>query len=194
MEFGQTTQSAKKFQRKTVLVKRSLQLKYIGMLFASVTVALIIMGTDLYYMMYKLILMDNPSLVPLLHRADSIFILRAVLYLAIVFVVSLLISHRLAGPIYRFEKSTQIVGSGDLTHRVSLRTGDELIELQEEFNGMVSSLQSLVQKDRNLIRRLSERLQALRKNLSESPPTPALQDEIRSIQAELEHITSSFKV
>jgi methyl-accepting chemotaxis protein len=193
MEIGTTTQSAKKFQRKTVLVKKSLQLKYIGLIFASVAVALIIMGFDLYYTMYRLVLMDNPSIIPLLHRADSIFLLRAVIYLSIIFVVSLFISNRLAGPIYRFEKSTQVVGSGDLTHRVSLRTGDELLELQEEFNGMVSSLQSLVQRDRNLIRRLSSRLESLRNNLNDGSPA-ALKDELRSIQAEIEHITSGFKV
>lgn len=182
----------KKFQRRTVLVKKSLQFKYIAIIFVSVVMALILMGLDLYYTLYKLILLDNPSLVPLLEHAHSIFIVRIVLYLAIIFVVALFISHRLAGPIYRFEKSAQEIGSGNLTHRVSLRTGDELLELQEEFNAMVSSLQSLVQKDRNLVKRLSSRLESLQK----APPSDAgaLREELRSLQAELDHLTSSFKV
>ena len=150
------------------------------------------MGLDLYYTLYKLILLDNPSLVPLLHRAHSVFLVRIVLYLAIIFVVALFISHRLAGPIFRFERSAQEVGSGNLTHRVSLRTGDDLLELQEEFNAMVSSLQSLVQKDRNLVTRLSSRLEALQK---QPPADPAsLRDELKSLQAELDHLTSAFKV
>lgn len=183
-----------RIQRKQILVKRTLQLKYISLIFVCVTMAMILMGFDLYYMMYKLILMDNPSIIPLLHHANSIFLVRAVLYLCIIFSISLFVSHRLAGPIYRFEKSAQIVGGGNLTHRVSLRTGDELLELQEEFNSMVSSLQSLVQKDRTLIQRLSTRLESMRKELPEGPNTAALREEIRSLQAELEHITASFKV
>ena len=182
----------KKFQRRTMLVKRSLQYKYIASIFVCVVLAVILIGMDLYYTLYKLLLLDNPSLVPLLQHANSVFIVRVLLYLAIVFVVALIISNRLAGPIYRFEKSAQEVGAGNLTHRVSLRTGDELLELQEEFNAMVSGIQSLVQKDRNLVKRLSERLDALQKN----PPAEsgALREELKSIQAELEHLTSSFKV
>lgn len=182
----------KKFQRRTMLVKRSLQYKYIASIFVCVVLAVILIGMDLYYTLYKLILLDNPSLVPLLQHANSVFIVRVLLYLAIVFVVALIISNRLAGPIYRFEKSAQEVGSGNLTHRVSLRTGDELLELQEEFNAMVSGLQSLVQKDRNLVTRLSARLEALQKN----PPADAgaLKEELKSVQAELQHLTSSFKV
>jgi methyl-accepting chemotaxis protein len=191
---SQTVPSVAKAQRKTILIKRTLQLKYISIIFAIATLAMMIVGIDLYYMMYKLIVMDNPSLVPLLHHANSVLFLRAILYLCIVFVVSLIVSHRLAGPIYRFEKSAQIVGSGNLTHRVSLRTGDELLELQEEFNSMVSSLQSLIQKDRNLIQRLSSRLESLRKELPESAATPALLENIRSLRTELEHITAGFKV
>jgi len=193
MESGPSAPTTeKKFQRRTVLVKKSLQLKYIAVIFVSVVFALILMGLDLYYTLYKLILLDNPSLVPLLHRAHSVFLVRIVLYLAIIFVVALFVSHRLAGPIFRFERSAQEVGSGNLTHRVSLRTGDDLLELQEEFNAMVSSLQSLVQKDRNLVKRLSTRLEALQKQ----PPSDAasLRDELKSLQAELDHLTSAFKV
>jgi methyl-accepting chemotaxis protein len=160
----------------------------------SVLIGFAIMGLDLYHMLYKLIPLDNPSLVPLLKFANSVFLIRIVIYLTIVFLVTLYFSHRLAGPIFRFEKSTQIIGSGNLTHRVSLRTGDELLELQEEFNAMVSSLQSLIQKDRNLIQRVSSRLESLQKELPDSPTTPALKEEIRSLRAELEHITASFKV
>ena len=181
----------KKLQRRTMLVKHSLQYKYIASIFVCVVLAVILIGMDLYYTLYKLILLDNPSLVPLLHHANSVFIVRVALYLAIVFVVALIISNRLAGPIYRFERSAQEVGTGNLTHRVSLRTGDELLELQEEFNAMVSGLQSLVQKDRNLVKRLSARLEALQKN---PPDAGALREELKSLQAELDHLTSSFKV
>jgi methyl-accepting chemotaxis protein len=186
-----TSQSTTRTQRKVVLVKRTLQLKYIALIFASVTMAIIILGTDFYYTMYRLILLDNPSLVPLLHHAHSIFLVRALIYLTLIFAIAMFVSHRFAGPIYRFEQSAQAVGSGDLTHRVSLRTGDELLELQEEFNGMVSNLQSLVQKDRNLIHRLSSRLDAIQKQLPDS--ANGVREELRSLRAELQHITASFK-
>lgn len=186
--------STRKFQRRTVLVKKTLQLKYIAVIFASVLAAAALIGLDLYYTLYKIVLMDNPMLTGPLDQIRAMLFLKLGLYLGIIFLVSLFLSHRLAGPIYRFEKSAQAVGSGDLTHRVSLRTGDELVELQEEFNAMVAGLQSLVQKDRTLARRLAGRVQETARRLSEDGADPATaRAELLSLKAELDHITSSFK-
>ncbi len=183
-----------KFQRRTVLIKRSLQLKYIGLVFLSVLLASLIVGGDIYYTMARMVLTDNPSLAPAVAHFNTIILVKLVLYLALMLLISLYVSHRFAGPIYRFEKSAQVVSAGDLTHRVSLRTGDELLELQEEFNGMLASLQALVQKDRNLAAHLAERLTAALKKLPENEAGSALRDELLSLRDQLGHITSSFKV
>ncbi|MBI4375505.1 MAG: HAMP domain-containing protein [Elusimicrobia bacterium] len=183
-----------KFQRRTVLIKRSLQLKYIGMVFLSVLVASFIVGADIYYSMAKLVLVENPSLAPAFMQFNKIIVVKLGLYLILMLLISLYISHRFAGPIYRFEKSAQIVSSGDLTHRVSLRTGDELLELQEEFNGMLASLQALIQKDRNLARHLSDRVTDMIKKLPDGSPTQALREDMLSVKMELDHLTKSFKV
>lgn len=183
-----------KFQRRTVLIKRSLQLKYIGMLFLSVLLASVVVGGDIYYTLARMVLTDNPSLAPAVAQVNAIILVKLALYLALMLLISLYVSHRFAGPIYRFEKSAQIVSEGDLTHRVSLRTGDELLELQEEFNGMLASLQALVQKDRNLAQRLSERLTASLKKLPEDGAAAALKEDLQSIRMELDHLTKSFRV
>jgi nitrogen fixation/metabolism regulation signal transduction histidine kinase len=149
--------ATQRFQRKTVLVKRSLQLKYIAMVFLSVLVASLIVGGDVYYSLSRVMLTECPSVTDRMTQFNTVLLVKTALYLGLMLLISLYVSHRFAGPIYRFEKSAQAVGGGDLTHRVSLRTGDELMELQEEFNGMTSSLQVLVQKDRNLAQRLRDR-------------------------------------
>lgn len=188
---GPTTQ---KFQRRTVLIKRSLQLKYIGLVFLSVLLASLIVGGDVYYTMARMLLQDNPSLAPAISQFNAIIVVKLALYLVLMLLISLYVSHRFAGPIYRFEKSAQIVSSGDLTHRVSLRTGDELTELQEEFNGMLASLQALVQKDRNLAQHLAERLGGLVKKLPDDGASAAAREELKSLKMDLEHLTKQFKV
>ncbi|HAZ07703.1 MAG TPA: hypothetical protein DCZ01_04085 [Elusimicrobia bacterium] len=185
-------EETKKFQRKTVLVKRALQLKYIGMVFLSVLVASLIVGGDVYYSLSRVMLTECPSSIDRVIQFNSVLMVKIALYLGLMLLISLYVSHRFAGPIYRFEKSAQTVGEGDLTHRVSLRIGDELMELQEEFNGMVSGLQALVQKDRNLVKRLSERLDDVSKRLPES--ADVCRREIKDLKVELEHLTRSFKV
>ena len=111
--------------------------------------------------------------------------------IGLMLLISLYVSHRFAGPIFRFEKSCQSLSSGDLTHRVALRTGDELMELQEEFNAMASALQALVQKDRNLAQRLAERIEEIAKRPSSDA---GLREDLKSFKVELEHLTKSFKV
>ncbi len=183
-----------KFQRRTVLVKWSLQLKYIGMVFLSVMAASLIVGGDIYYSMARILLRENPALGPVVTQFNTIILVKVALYLGLMLLISLYVSHRFAGPIYRFEKSAQAVSGGDLTHRVSLRTGDELLELQEEFNGMVASLQALVQKDRNLASRLSEKLETAIRSVPEGASSARLKEELGALKLELEHLTKSFKV
>jgi len=186
-----------KHQRRTVLVKKSLQLKYIAVILVSAVAVTLIASSDTFYTMYRITLLDNPSLAPLLHQIWSMLVVKLALFFGIVSMLALLFSHRLAGPIYRFEKSAQAVAGGDLTHRVSLRTGDELLDLQEEFNGMVASLQSAVQKDRTLIERLAQRLDLAKRNFlgdGSAANEARLREEIDSIKSELEHVTAAFKV
>ena len=189
-----TTSTSPKFQRRTVLVKRSLQLKYVAMVFIAALFASLLVGLDIYYTMAKMVLAENPAMASTVSQFHTIIFVKIVLYLGIILLISLYVSHRFAGPIHRFEKSAQVVSSGDLTHRVSLRTGDELLELQEEFNGMLASLQSLVQKDRNLAGRLAERLAAVMKKLPDDKGGDALRQELSDVRSELDHVTKAFKV
>lgn len=181
-----------RFQRKTVLVKRALQLKYIGMVFLSVLVASMIVGGDVYYSLMRVMLTECPSVTDRVVQFNTVLMVKVALYLGLMLLISLYVSHRFAGPIYRFEKSCQSLSTGDLTHRVSLRTGDELMELQEEFNGMAASLQALLQKDRNLAHRLSERVEEIAKRLPAE--AGASRDDLKAFKLELDHLTKSFKL
>lgn len=186
-----------KFQRRTVLVKRQLQIKYALVVFTAVVFTAIIVGGDVYYTMARFVKETDPSLMPLLSDAMRMDLVKLVIFLGIMGIVTLFVSHRWAGPIYRFERSAEIVSTGDLAHRVSLRTGDDLMELQDEFNAMISSLQRLVQKDRTLVSRLETRFEEAVKRIPESAgpeDLSRLKKELLELKDELKHITSAFKV
>lgn len=189
-----TTSTGPKFQRRTVLIKRQLQLKYVAMVFIAALFASVLVGLDIYYTMAKMVLAENPAMSSTVQQFHTIIFVKIVLYLIIILLISLYVSHRFAGPIHRFEKSAQVVSSGDLTHRVSLRTGDELLELQEEFNGMLANLQSLVQKDRNLATRLIERVASAIKRLPDDKSSDPVRHELQDVKNELDHLTKAFKV
>lgn len=58
----------------------------------------------------------------------------------IVVLVTLVVSHKIAGPMYRFEKDIDRIGSGDLKHRINIRKGDQFQEMALALNKMVLDL------------------------------------------------------
>jgi methyl-accepting chemotaxis protein len=54
--------------------------------------------------------------------------------------VTVFLSHKIAGPLYRFEQCFQQLEQGDLTVRARLRKHDEAIWLAEKFNRMAERL------------------------------------------------------
>lgn len=54
--------------------------------------------------------------------------------------ISMFFSHKIAGPIFRIERSLEAIGRGDLTVSTFFRQNDQLVPLAEEINAMVRSL------------------------------------------------------
>lgn len=48
--------------------------------------------------------------------------------------------HRIAGPIYRFRRTMESVTADDVVQPIQLREGDELKDMQDEFNAMLEAL------------------------------------------------------
>jgi len=55
-------------------------------------------------------------------------------------VVIMYLSHRIAGPLYKVERSAQEIGAGDLTLKIRLRSTDEMAKLADCFNQMTEDL------------------------------------------------------
>lgn len=68
--------------------------------------------------------------------------------------LTLLVSHRIAGPMFRFESDLKRMGEGDLSHRVRIRKGDQ-------FQDLATALNSLAQGLNTEIRQLSDGLSEL---------------------------------
>lgn len=165
------------FQRKTILIKKHLQYRYMALIFFSVLVAFIVVGLDILWTVSKVV-DEHPMMQPLLEELSAmmpVFGIKMLLYMGIVLLVSAVISHQMAGPIFKFEKSCATVAEGDLTHRVYLRKGDQLTELQDQFNNMTGAVNEVV-KEYEAFRHaaaaagMQARAEELRKKVSEIMP------------------------
>jgi methyl-accepting chemotaxis protein len=180
-------------QRRVFLVKKEMQLKIIALVLGAVAAGVLLIGFDIYWTVGRDIVRDlmDPGLYGLFKHAAVVTAVKMVFYFAAVAFVALLLSNKMAGPLYRFERSARTVAQGDLTHRVKLRRGDEMVGFQDEFNAMMQSLHEKVSKDAALASRVARQLDELTKAGGLS--ADGLR-RLKEIQAEVEHITSGFKI
>jgi sigma-B regulation protein RsbU (phosphoserine phosphatase) len=64
--------------------------------------------------------------------------------LGVVVLVAMRMARRITKPIMELSAGAAKIGSGDLEHRLTVRTGDEIERLAEDFNRMAANLQSYI--------------------------------------------------
>lgn len=139
-------------QRRTIFIKKNLQVRYMLLICLSVLCGLTIMTLELTLTFNELF--DNyPVLMQPLYDAFlpilSSFFYKLAIYVLFVVLISAVLSHKMAGPIYRFEQTCKAIAKGDFSQRVHLRKGDQFIELQDEFNKMMDRVEQEINQKKN---------------------------------------------
>ena len=136
------------------------------------------------------------AIFPLLFASIQSIALLAVVSIVIA-VLSLFFSHKIAGPLYRFEKSMEAVGSGDLTCVVRLRAGDQFLRLE---NTMCTSINSMNQRVRGMndvllrFKTIEERLKTLLETDPQQKGVKELTEHLRGELTELKGIMATIKM
>jgi methyl-accepting chemotaxis protein len=67
---------------------------------------------------------------------------KMIILVVIIFISGIFITHRIAGPMYHFEKSARAVRDGDLSANFNIRKTDEMKEASLSLEGMVEALRA----------------------------------------------------
>ncbi|MBF0544967.1 MAG: methyl-accepting chemotaxis protein [Candidatus Riflebacteria bacterium] len=191
-----------KHRRRTFLIKTGLQLRYMGIIVSTMLVIALGVGWIIYYTSWNRISgtpdLTIDKLAEIFDDVNKVLIRWVVVFVMLIAILSVFVSHKIAGPVYHFERSAKFIASGDLTHRVKLRYGDELRDLQDAFNQMTDSLRSMVGKDREIISRLIASGAKLNDTIKRKKLDPAeielVAQELYAIIEELRKITAGFKL
>lgn len=62
------------------------------------------------------------------------------LFLITTFMLSIFLSHRIAGPLYKLRRAMEDLGHGNFDQHITFRKNDHFMELQDSFNDMVQHL------------------------------------------------------
>jgi methyl-accepting chemotaxis protein len=135
-------------RRRNYFVKKDYQIRFI-LKFCLLVLAGAVMSTGLLLLISRGTLTSSFEHSELVVTNTSRAILPAVILtntitfalisLATIIVV-LFISHKIAGPMLRFEKELKEIGQGDLTKKIRLRKKDQFNEIAEGLSSMTASL------------------------------------------------------
>lgn len=124
-------------------------------------------------------------------KAQKLPLIQLVVFVFVVVFVTVYLSHRVAGPLINLEKSLTRVADGDLTTRVQLRPRDELKNIRDSFNRMMTSLHSHASEDRIRVKEVRALLDQL---VSSSDMTASQVAEINRALSLLGGLSGNFKL
>ena len=186
-------------RRKQYYIKRPFQRRFMIQFSALVILGCVTFGIALYlYSAQTLTTAFIDSRLRVMRTADfllpalflSAFVVTSVIAIAAA-VRLLLLSHQIAGPLYRLEKTAEAIGGGNLNLQVRLRSKDELQDFAEAMSGMIRELRTQVLQIKNQNERLKVMIE--RAN-SESTLPPSLLKELKDAQGQLDLAVSHFQV
>lgn len=191
----------KTYKRKNYLIDKKFQSKFIlrfsalVLLSGALTIALIyFLGAQ-----SKTIAMQNSRVVA---KTTADFILPLLLQTVIVVTIlvgiiaglmTLFVSHKISGPLYRFKKVIETLKHGDFSSEFNIRSTDQLSSLADEINSMIRNTKQELSGIKNKVVSLKQKLDSLTENDFSENKRAAL-TELKKIAEELDKVVHYFKV
>ena len=113
----------------------------------------------------------------------------------VLIVVSILLTHRIAGPLFRFEKCLNNMITGDLTDQLVLREKDEGKQLSNKINHFNNILSDRIRSMKAVVQKIEYKIEQLKKDSGMEGSTEAKDnhvDEIEKLNSDLKEILSYF--
>ncbi|MCX5686936.1 MAG: methyl-accepting chemotaxis protein [Candidatus Omnitrophica bacterium] len=189
-----------KFKRTQYLVQKKFQLKYVGLILALTFLTAVLCSYVVYYTMMINLGEKLASVYPQGRLVSIVKIVNFRICLSVLLIspfmalIGILLSHKIAGPIFRMETFLKNMTAGDLTSRITLRSGDELISLADGINNAAGALRASFQRQRSQMDKVLAELNSLKDLAREKHQDPSrisstadrVDDELRPIIAELD--------
>lgn len=85
-----------------------------------------------------------------LQSVNKSLIPKVIILVVFIFIGGIFVSHRIAGPMYRFQKSAEAIRNGDLSVNFNIRKTDEMHETAVTLEEMVESLRKDIEQVKKL--------------------------------------------
>ncbi len=167
-------------KRSGYFIKKTFQMKIIFQFIMILILGGIISGLVLYFLASnELETKLYQAHMRIINTMDILLPIVIITSLTVVFILSIVtvytvlyLSHKIAGPLYKFELIADEIGNGNLNVNVSLRKKDELLQLQTAFENMIENLQCKIMNFKNNL----DKIKIIEKELNNAIQTSELSE------------------
>ena len=187
------------FKRRQYLIKRGLQFRYIGLVFALVIMCSLLTGYTVFatgwaFLGEKLANVYPQGRLVYVFRATNLALIRNLFLVSpLVFIIALFSSHKIAGPVYRIEKTLEEINNGNLALKIKFRRGDELWDLADLINVMIENFNKTITSSKDAGKDTRTSLEAIKKEISSgSCDCAKIKASLNELQAKIDEVNSSL--
>lgn len=135
-------------RRTRLFIAKAFQIRYIGLILLFMLVTALLTGYTVYYTAWVMFgeklaaVYPQGLLLEIVQKVNTVLFLRLVFLTPLVILIGLVLSNRIAGPIYRIHKYLEALCSGDHRERLKLREKDELQDIAAAANDLAAKLEN----------------------------------------------------
>ena len=128
--------------RKQYLIKKGVQLRFMIV----IIVSMILIASVTWYSIYTAVMQTlysqfhGENLALIKHAITYKLLMRSLLLIFAIAIISVFISHRMAGPVYKFEQTIRALSQGKKVEEIKLRKRDEFYGLATAINALINSM------------------------------------------------------
>jgi signal transduction histidine kinase len=177
-----------KHKRRITIIKKNLQFSFVisfvilGGALATASFAL----SRLFFSGYNKAVI---SMTQVMVTESQVFFISIILVALLSYLFGIWSSHKVAGPLYRMEKTFRMLKDGDFSDKIFLRKGDFLHESSEVLNRALEGLRDMVKDSR----KQADEIENLLASIKEKSPGDAKDDVDKAISL-VREIANKFAV
>ena len=190
----------KRIKRHIYFIEKSFQVKFIlkfcalvvlgGLLTIGLLYLLAMQSTTVSFVNSRVVVRTTADFIlPVL--IQTVAVVSVIIGFATV-IVTLFVSHKIAGPLYHIKKAMQGLGEGDFSQDFHIRHLDQLQDVADAINNSINKMREKMQVFKNGSENLKKCLDDISDN-EVSENKRALLSELKKISEELKKISSYFK-
>lgn len=180
-----------KWRRRKYLIDEKFQWRFVGRLIMPLVLGVVTITVVDYYFIWSLFTSPVPGHyenMGLVTFKISMYLLLygLCIFIPVVAIVGIIISHRVAGPLFNIERILKNIGEGELASRAVLRRKDELKNLAVCVNEMALGLANKISSIEEEVKALGDGLLGLESESEKELPN------INRIREAIKSLNSSF--